>query len=116
MQPKLKYAMLTVTFLLAAGPLALQYQTGSIEGTVTRPDTSPIAGACVEARNLMTGAFLRVKTDAAGHFDIRELRAGRYSLWVEADSHSSLWVVRVVVSHGQATRQDIQLVPKSPIT
>lgn len=115
MRPNLKYSLLIVTLLLAAFPLALQYQTGTLEGTVSNQQ-GPIAGASVEARNLMSGAFLRVKTDAAGHYEIKALRAGRYSLWVEAGGHDSLWVVLVLVERGAATHRDIRLNLRSPVT
>lgn len=114
MRPKLKYVLFTlVLLLLAAFPLALQYQTGAIEGTVTS-QMGPIPGAFVEVRNIMTGAFLKVKTDVNGHYEVTGLRPGRYSLWVETPDHVSVWVPRVFVERGKTTHQDIA--PGPPIS
>ena len=116
MRHKMKYVLLFVILLLAVVfPLALQYRTGSLEGTVADP-RGPIAGASVEARNLMTGAVLRVNTDATGHYELKGLRVGRYSLWTEAGGHEPLWILQVFVEPGQATHRDILLVARSLVT
>jgi hypothetical protein len=96
--------------LFLAFPLALQYQTGSLEGTVASQQ-GPIAGASVEVRNIMTGAVFRVTTDVRGHYEVARLRPGRYSLWVETPDHDSVWVPRVLVERGQATHRDVPLGP-----
>lgn len=108
MKPLLRFALLgLLVLLLAALPLAMQYQTGSLDGTVAGR-WGPVANATVEVRNLITGKVLVVKTDLLGHYLVRELRPGRYSLWVETPYHESVWVRRVVIERNMTTHQDIQ--------
>jgi hypothetical protein len=114
MRQKIKYILFTVILLLlVAFPLALQYQTGSIGGTVVSR-VGPIPGAFVEVRNVMSGAFLKVKTDVNGHYEVTGLRPGQYSLWVETPDHVSVWIPRVFVERGKTTQRDIA--PGPPIT
>ena len=103
--------MLTaILLLLAAFPLALQYRTGSLEGTVASQQ-GPIPGASVEVRHIMTGTVRHVLTNVNGHFEAAQLAPGRYSLWVETADHDSVWVPGVLVERGQVTQQDIRVGP-----
>ena len=104
--------------LLAAIPLAMRFESGSIEGVIT-DEVGPVAGASVEATNVMTLAVFKTESDSAGHYKFEDLRAGRYSLWVVADGHDSVEIPRVIVDHGQAVREDLRLRrirPKGPVT
>jgi hypothetical protein len=59
MQRWLKFSLLVLGLLvMAAIPLAMQFDTGSIEGVITN-DRGPVANASIEARNLMFGDILR---------------------------------------------------------
>jgi len=110
----LKIAVLALAFLLLASiPLAQQFGTGSIEGTIT-DIKGPLANASVEARNLLTGAVLDVPSDAGGQYILQHLQPGPYSLWIEARGHDSLWISRVVVEAHQTTRQDAYLNQANP--
>lgn len=100
--------VLSAFLLLAAIPLAMQLETGSLEGSVTN-DRGPVANASIEVRNVITGAIVYVESDAGGQYAVEQLRSGRYSLWVEARGHDSLWIPQIVVEGGQATRHDIRL-------
>ncbi len=105
----IKFTLLIFAFLLVAAiPLARQFETGSIEGSITDA-RGPVAGASVEARNLVSGDVFNAESDANGEYILEHLRPGQYSLWVEARGHDSLWVPRVVVEHGQAAREDVRL-------
>jgi len=110
----LKISVLAVAFLLlAAIPLARQFETGSIEGMIT--DTNgPLANASVEARSLLTGAVVNEQSDASGQYFLQHLQPGPYSLWIEARGHDSLWISRVVVEAHQTTRQDAYLNQSNP--
>ena len=104
-----KFVLLGLILLLIGSiPLAMQRETGSIQGMITN-DRGPVAKASLEARNVMTGAVTRAESDAAGTYKLENLRAGRYSLWVRAAGHDSIWIREVIVERGQATHQDLHL-------
>jgi hypothetical protein len=105
----LKFVLLgAFLLLLASVPLAMQPDYGALEGVVSN-EQGPVAGATIEARNVMTGAVMRVVSDQRGYYRFDRLRAGRYSLWVQAPRHDSVWVARVVVERGESARQDVLL-------
>lgn len=112
----LKYVLLFLTLMLIASvPLAMQLESGSIEGVIT-DNHAPLAHASVEARNVMTGAVHRVESDDWGNYKVEGLRSGRYSLWVQAPGHESVWIREVIVERGQATRKDVDLASAHPAT
>ncbi len=111
----IKYALMALVLLLLLGayPLAMQFETGSIQGVITN-DFGPVAKASVEAHSVLTGAIMsgasaRTASDAAGIYRLDNLRVGRYSLWVEAAGHEATWVPVVSVERGKTTRQDVHL-------
>ena len=109
MSSTLKYVLLiALVLLLASIPLAMQRETGSIDGVITNQN-GPIATASVEARNVMSGVVARVQSDVAGHYKLVSLPAGRYSLWVKAPAHDSVWIREVIVKEGRTTHRDIRL-------
>ena len=110
----IKYALpIAVVLLLASIPLAMQRESGSIDGVITNQD-GPIAKASVEARNVMSGSVTRVQSDVAGHYKLVSLAPGRYSLWVKAPAHDSVWIREVIVKEGRTTRRDIRLGESQP--
>lgn len=114
MSSTMKYFLLIVLVLLLASiPLAMQRETGSIDGVVTS-ESAPVAKASVEARNVMSGVVTRVQSDVAGHYKLASLPAGRYSLWVKAPAHDSVWIREVIVREGRTTHRDIRLGKSSP--
>lgn len=109
MSSTLKYALLiALVLLLATIPLAMQRDTGGIDGLITN-ERGPIAKASVEARNVMSGAVFRAQSDAAGHYKLVSLPQGRYSLWVKAPEHDSEWIRELIVEQGRTTHRDIRL-------
>ncbi len=109
MSQHLKYGLLILMLLLLASfPLAKQFETGSIEGAI-RNNYDPISKVTVEARAIVDGAAVRAESDSAGHYKLRRLRPGRYSLWVAAPGHDSTWVRQVILERGETVRSDIQL-------
>jgi hypothetical protein len=103
-----KFVLIALLLLLLGVPLAMQWDMGSLEGVITDAH-GPLKGAYVTTRNVMSGAVVRVQSDASGHYDSGKLRGGRYSLWIEASDHDSLWIAQVVIARGQVTHRDIQL-------
>jgi hypothetical protein len=110
----LKYVLLALILMLIASiPLAMQFDRGSIQGTIL-DNVGPVAKASVEARNVMTGSVTRAESDAGGNYKPQGLRAGRYSLWIQAASRDSIWIREVTVERG-ATRKDVDLT-RTPTT
>jgi len=108
MSSTLKYALLiALVLLLASIPLAMQRDTGRLDGVIT-DEHGPIAKASVEARNVMSGDVFRIQSDAAGHYKV-SVPQGRYSLWVKASEHDSEWVRELIVEQGRTTHRDIRL-------
>ncbi len=104
-----KYGLvILILLLLASIPLAMQFETGSIDGVVMN-ERGPIAKASVEAREVTSGSAFRTESDTVGHYKLGSLRAGRYSLWVGALGHDSIWIREVIVERGQTTHSDIHL-------
>ena len=109
MSTTLKYVLLiALVLLLASIPLAMQRDTGGLDGVVT-DGYGPVVKASVEARNTMNGAVFRVESDAAGHYTVASLPQGRYSLWVKAPGHDSEWIREVIVNQGRTTHRDVRL-------
>jgi len=108
MSSGLKYALLiALVLLLVTIPLAMQRDTGGIDGMIT-DQYGPITKASVEARNVMSGAVFRTASDVAGRYKL-SLPSGRYSLWVKAAEHDAEWIREVVVENGRTSRHDIRL-------
>jgi|SRR5689334_25434188 carboxypeptidase family protein len=112
-----KYVLSIILILLLGSiPLAMQRDSGAIEGVVIDDHGAEIAGATVEARNTMSGVVFPAIADASGKYKIEGLPQGRYSLWVKAAGHDSVWIREVIVDRGQRVRRDFRLaVSESPI-
>lgn len=108
MQKWMKYALFALLLLsIAAVPLAMiQPDTGSIEGVIT-DEIGPVAGAVIEAHQQVTAVFVHGESDATGYYRIDGLHTGRFSLWVQAADHDSIWIAQVPVERGHAAREDI---------
>jgi len=105
----LKYALLMFLLLLVGSiPLAMQFETGSINGLVV-DDRGPIEGASIEAHDSVTGSVSRTESDRLGRYEISRLRPGQYSMWVEADLHDSIWIPQIMVVHGEPTERDFKM-------
>ena len=114
MSRPLRYGLLILMLLLLASiPLAMQFQAGSIEGVIMN-DYDPIAKVSVEARNVNNGSAFRAESDAAGHFKLKRLPPGRYSLLVGVPGHDSMWIRQVIMERGQTIESDIHFA-KSPM-
>ena len=85
---------------LLAVPTALKAQTGgtgAIEGTVTDPSGSVVAGATVTAANTLTGVKTASITTKAGYYVIPLLKPGPYTVTVTARSFETLQQENVIV-------------------
>jgi len=92
-------------FLLisAVGLLAQGIVTGTISGTVEDPQHAVISGATVTATQTSTNTNFTSTTDATGHFAVRGLPTGTYSVAIEAPKFVRLRINDVVVNSNQTT-------------
>ena len=106
----MKFALLALLLLLIASiPLAMvQPYTGSIEGFIT-DEAGPVPAAAIEAHQQATSVFVHAETDATGYYRIDNLRTGRYSLWVQAAGHDSVWIAQVSVERDHVTHEDVMM-------
>lgn len=103
-------AITVVCFLLLA-PIVSFAQTGgtgSIEGTVTDPSGSVIAGAVVSAVNTATGVATQATSTGTGRFVISLLQPGTYDVNVTSAGFAPLTQRNVVV----AALQNVALNPQ----
>lgn len=113
----LKLALLLALPLVVSISFATQVLhrgSGGIEGMIVDQVNTPIAMAHVQACDTMRGGCVGVYSRPDGFYQITGLAGGRYSLWAEANRHTSEWMPMVLVEEGQITRQDIQLTREIP--
>src|ERR1700722_747271 len=94
---KLVCALLVLLTLAATPSLAQTSGTGSIQGTVTDPTDSIVAGATVAATNTLTGVKSETTTNAEGRYVISLLQPGPYALTFTSGSFAPLTQGNVVV-------------------
>ena len=93
--------------VLLAQPLAGQYGTGMILGTITDPTKAVIPGIIVTAKNQATGAIRTFTTGRDGDYQLTPLPAGTYTVSAQSKAFKTATVPDVVVSVGSQTRIDI---------
>ena len=75
---------------------------------------SAIPRASIQAFNIIRGGFNTSVSRPTGYYQIVDLAAGRYSLWVEAKGYTSEWIPVLIVEEGQATKEDVRLKRELP--
>jgi hypothetical protein len=102
--------LIVALLLLLAGtlPLAMQRDTGSLEGTIA-DEIGPVAGAKVEVWHMATGEAAQTNSDNSGSYRLDGLHRGSYSLWITAARHESVNIPKVFVETGTVTRKDIHM-------
>src|SRR6476646_5228265 len=74
-------AALCLTGVFSAGIYA--QSTGSLSGTITDPNGAAVAGARVEAKEVLTGVAWKTAATEAGLYVLPTLPVGTYSLTIE---------------------------------
>ncbi len=98
-------ALLTPAYVYAQAQAA----NGVIEGTVTDPSGSVVAGAKVRITNLDTGTAREVTTSDSGFYRAPLLPLGRYEVVVEQSGFNRFSQSGITLSAGQAATIDIGL-------
>ncbi len=83
--------------------------TGSISGSVTDPSDRAVPRAQVTAREVNTGIYYQVSTDANGRYTLPMVAAGRYDLEVKARGFTGYERTGIVVDAGAALTVDVAL-------
>jgi hypothetical protein len=94
-------------FCLAASG---QSGVGSLSGTLSKADHTPVAGLLVEAKNLATGVFYKATSSPKGEYAFAQLPAGAYQVLVLNMLYRPFVSKNVVVTEGQSPHLEIQLV------
>src|SRR5215469_10573916 len=89
--------------------LAQQAGAGEIGGQVVDPAGGAIRGAAVSITNTNTGQITPAKTDDQGHFSVKGLPAGSYTVDVSAASFAAASRTGVQVSTAQSQNLSIAL-------
>jgi len=107
----MKKFIYTLSFLLISAAASVHAQTtnGSIEGSVTDPSGSALAGVSVTARNMDTGLTQATTTTQAGIYSLPNLPPGRYSVTVEAPNLKKFAQEGVTVTTGTAISLNIPM-------
>jgi hypothetical protein len=108
--PRSVFSLLKITkrtcltlLLLVALPVAsfAQETTGSLRGTVTGPDGSPLTGAAVVVNDTRTGTSRTMTTNASGGFSLSGMRiGGPYEVSIASSDHASQTVTDIYVTLG----------------
>lgn len=95
--------------LISTTTLHAQYENGSLLGTVRDASGAPIPGADVSVVNTATGTSNLSRTDAAGNYDVPQLRVGVYTVTASAPGFSHAVAQNITVSVGNRQRIDLTL-------
>jgi hypothetical protein len=110
--------LFVVACLLAfAGIPSAQNVRGSLTGTVSGPDGTPVAGAPIQVRNTETDAVARTLSSAAGRFTFPGLPAGTYELSIAMPccALESFGKSDITLQTGQTVQLDVRLKEGDPL-
>lgn len=103
--------LIALTMLLMPAPALAQAQAanGVIEGTVTDPSGSVVAGARVKIVNLDNGISRETTTNESGFYRAPLLPLGRYEIVIEQGGFNRFTQTGITLSAGQAATIDVAL-------
>jgi hypothetical protein len=83
-----------------------QFETSEVLGTVRDASQAPLANAAVTLTNQDTGIEAKTTTDSSGNYNFFNVKAGRYTVTVEATGFSKFTTPDVSVTVGARQRVD----------
>ena len=95
--------------LLASTALFAQFETSEVLGTVRDASGSAVPKATVTLANQGTGIQVKASTNDNGEYDFFDVKAGRYTVTVEAAGFSKATASDIVVAVGSRQRVDMSL-------
>jgi outer membrane receptor protein involved in Fe transport len=105
----MKFKVLFIFMLVAAGSLVAQTFRGTILGTVTDASGAMVSGAKVTVKNVATGLERTTQTSADGSYSLPELPIGTYSVTVTQSGFQTSITSNVVVDVATERRVDAAL-------
>ena len=94
---------------LAGTAAFAQEPTGSIEGTVTDPQSAIVQNAAITVRNVATNATRNLTSGDAGHFRVSQLAPGTYEVKATASNFKTSVVSNVLIGVSQNVPLDVHL-------
>ncbi len=103
-------AILLLPIVATVIPAQLYAQSSaSLSGTVLDPNSRPLPGAAVAARNEGTGAVQKMTSDGQGKYSFANLPAGSYTIQVDASGFNTSKRAGVQLASGQPSDVSITL-------
>lgn len=103
------FAALLAFLVFAAAPLFAQFDTGTIDGTVTDVSGAVIPNADITITNINTAISTRLKSDSAGNFVASALPYGRYVVSATAASFGKSSTNPLNLTVGATVRVSLKL-------
>jgi len=96
-------------FLIVAGTVLAQNNTGRVTGTLLDQTGAAVIGAKVRVTNERTGESQETVSGSDGHYEVPELSAGTYTLTVEAQGFQRALRQAIVVRGASDTIENLTL-------
>jgi hypothetical protein len=107
---RLPTTVFTIAFLIATAlPVAAQFETATVVGTVRDTSGAVVGAARVNLTNVETGVAQERTSDSAGNFEFFNVRIGRYVVTADKDGFSVALVDNVQVTVGARLRIDVEM-------
>ncbi len=100
---------LSVLFLLTAGPLRAQFDSGAVLGTIKDPSGADITAATVQLLNVAKGVTVTRQTNNDGSYEFDNVQPGEYTVTVTAAGFSRSTTDPFAVSAGARQRVGLTL-------
>jgi len=98
-----------VVLALAASPVAAQFETSEVLGTVRDSTNAAVPRAAVTLTNQETGIEAKTNTDDAGSYIFYNVKVGVYTVTVEGQGFSKATAPDITVDAGARQRVDMAL-------
>jgi hypothetical protein len=105
----LHLAAVLTSFFLSTLPLAAQFDTGTIAGSVTDSSGAVIPRAAVTLANVGTGINTTIQTDAGGNFTASALPSGTYVVTADASSFATAKSQQIVLNVGATVHVNLTM-------
>ncbi len=105
----LRQVLILTILCLTTSLLFAQFDTGTINGTVTDPSGASIAKATVTATNVGTGTDSTATTDASGNFVISALPYGNYVVKANSGGFAEAKSPTIILNVGAVVRVTLKM-------
>src|SRR5437870_4905120 len=102
-------SILTLGMLVFSPWVLAQGDLGSISGMVSNTDHAIVASAPIQVKSLETGATYKATSSSTGNYNLSQLPAGTYDLFIVMPGFATYRKPGIVIQAGQKLRLDVQL-------